>query len=175
MKFDEQIIKEKRVIEATKKDYLGSNGKFAVISKTLGDQIIDQGSLSNNFITYDNFWNQIEDSENKISYLDENINLSSMGYYFYGLNYSYNIEIFYFEDQKRIDVKYNGDAVYREAGGDLEMYIPSQEWESKIEALYKIAKPIEESNKKAEKKIMKEAFENKKNYILSYLKSKWGI
>lgn len=175
MKFDEQIIKEKRVIEATKKDYLGSSGKFAVISKNLGDQIIDQGSLGGNFIVYDDFWGQAENPEGSVSYLDENANLTSVGYYFYGLNYSYNIEIFYFEDQKKIDVKYNNDTVYREIGGDLERYVPNQDWENKIEILYKIAKPIEESNKKAEKKAMKEAFENKKNNILSYLKSKWGI
>lgn len=173
MKFDEQIIKEKRVIEATKKDYLGSGGKFAVISKNLGDQIIDQGISENNFIVYDNFWK--DNTNEQIPYLDQNTDLGSAGFYFYGLNYSCNIEIFYLDYQKKIEVKYNSETVYKEINGDLESYVPNQEWESKIESLYKIAKPIEESIKQKEKKEKKEIFEIKKNNILSYLKLKWGI
>jgi len=173
MGFDEQTIKEKRVIEATKKEYIGSYGKLAIICKSLGDQIIDQGDSYRNFFNYDDFWKNNE--EENIASLDENLNLNSLGYYFYGLNYSCNIEIFYFENQKKIQVKYDNELVYKEINGDLDCYVPNKIWESKVEDFYKIAKPIEESKKQKDKKLKKQEFEVKKNNILSYLKSKWGI
>lgn len=172
MKFDEQVIKEKRIIEATKKEYQGSTGKFAIICKNLGQEIIDQGSSETNFIIYDDFWGN---NNKEIKYLDENTSLSVLGYYFYGLNYSINLEIFYFENEKKIKVKYEGFTVYEEVNGDLECYTPSENWENNIDNLYIIAKKIEDENKIIEKHNKKQAFESKKNSILNYLNIKWGV
>lgn len=173
MKIDEQLIKEKRIIEATKKEYQGTFGKFAVISRNLGDEIVGQGQISNNIITYDNFWNY--NKEEKIGYLDEDTYTTNVGFYFYGLKYSMNLEIFYSENEKKIEVKYEGQTVYSEINGDLECYIPNENWENKIEELYKLAKPVDDRNKQINKSFKKKIFETKKSYILEYLKNKWGV
>lgn len=171
MKFDEQVIKEKRVIEAAKKEYQGGNGKLALICKNLGDKMVDQGGRYDNFIKYDAFWG----SSNEMEYLDENTPLSFIGYYFYGLSYSANLEIFYFENDKKIEVKYEGELVYKEINGDLECFVPKECWEKKIEEFYNLAKKIEDNNKKNDKEIKKQLFEKKKNNILDYIKQKWGV
>jgi len=170
MKFNEQLIKEKRTIEATKKEYLGVNGKFVLISKNLGEEIIHQGS-DNNYIKYDNFW----DKEKEYETIDENTPISSLGFYFYGLNYSCNIEIYFLESEKLTKVIYNGQKVYEEVNGELFAYYPSNEWENQIEDLYKIAKEKDKLIKGKEKEKQKQVFEERKKGVLERLRNVWGV
>jgi hypothetical protein len=170
MKFNEQLIKEKRTIEATKKEYMGPKGKLATISKFLGTEIIQQGE-GNEYIKYDNFW----EKEDQYKVIDEHTPIRSLGFYFYGLNYSCNLEIYYMEYENLIKVFYEGQKIYEEVNGDLESYVPEKDWEDFVENLYKLAKEKEllfrESNKQKNKKI----FEEKKTSILSRIKRIWGV
>ena len=61
MKFNEQQIKERRTVEAIQKEYMGFQGKFVNIAKNLGSEIIDQGYMSESFISYDDFWKKDKD------------------------------------------------------------------------------------------------------------------
>jgi hypothetical protein len=172
MKFNEQLIKEKRTIEATKKEYMGPKGKLAIISMLLGSEIISQGE-ENQYIKYDNFWNNLE--ENQYTTIDENTPISSMGFFFYGLDYSYNIEIYYIENERLIKVIYEGQKVYEEINGELEAYAPSDTWEKPIEDLYVLARSKDYLRREEEKKKNKKVFEEKKNSILNRIKKIWGV
>jgi hypothetical protein len=171
MKFNEQLIKEKRTIEATKKEYMGANSKFILICKNLGEEIIQQGS-DNNFIKYDNFWDKEESSYETI---DENTPISSLGFYFYGLNYSCNLEIYFLDYEKLTKVIYEGAKVYEEINGELEAYTPNNEWEIMIENLYNLAKEKDKKLKIKEKERKKQIFEERKSSMLEILKKVWGI
>lgn len=171
MKFNEQLIKEKRTIEATKKEYMGPKGKMAIISSVLGSEIVQQGE-ENQYIKYDNFWEETNDQYKTIS---ENTPISSIGFFFYGLDYSYNIEIYYMENEKLIKVIYEGQKVYEEINGELESYVPNTIWEMVVEDLYKLAKEKYIFRNKEEKQKNKEIFEEKKADILSRIKKIWGV
>jgi hypothetical protein len=74
-----------------------------------------------------------------------------------------------------INVSYNGYVVYKEVAGELERYIPNDEWSKIIDDLY-------ESSIKTDKKMrQKQVEENivlanrRKKEILEKLKTKWGI
>ena len=56
-----------------------------------------------------------------------------------------NLEIFIFDNNKKIKVEYNGRNVYEEMAGDLELYVPYKEWEDKIESIYKLCKTKEKN------------------------------
>lgn len=171
MKFNEQLIKEKRTIEATKKEYMGANSKFILICKNLGEEIIQQGS-DNNFIKYDNFWDK---AENTYETIDENTPINSLGFYFYGLNYSCNLEIYFLDYEKLTKVIYKGAKVYEEVNGELEAYTPDDEWEFMIENLYNLAKEKDKKLKNKEKERKKQIFEERKSSMLEMLKKVWGI
>jgi hypothetical protein len=170
MKFNEQLIKEKRTIEASKKEYMGPKGKLAIISRFLGTEIIQQGE-GNRYIKYDNFW---EGEKKDFELVDENTPINSLGFYFYGLNYSCNIEIYYIENEKLIKVIYEGQKAYEEINGELESYVPGK-WEGFIENFYNLAKEKYSLIKDKEKQRNKKIFEEKKISILDKIKKVWGV
>jgi hypothetical protein len=172
MKFNEQVIREKRTIEAVKKQFMGINGKLYLIAKNVGEPIIRQNEESN-YIIYDNFWNNYD--ENNIRTMDENEYSGCIGHAFDGLRNGYNLEILVFDEEKLIKVFYNSRKVYEEIAGELESYYPDEEWESKIEKLYPIAEKREQEYKKQEKDDRKEKFEEKKSGLIQYLKEKWNL
>jgi hypothetical protein len=172
MKFNEQVIKEKRTIEATKKEFLGPNSKLVVICRNLGDEIISQEDNYNQ-IKYDDFWENKK--SNGYETLDENTPIHSLGYYFYGLSYSYDIELYFLENEKTVKVNFEGKRVYQETNGELESYAPGEKWENIIENLYKLALKKENIQKNKEKEIQKQIFDIKKNSILKTLRDTWGV
>ena len=152
MKFNEQVVREKRTIEAVKKQFMGTNGKLYLIAKNVGEPIIRQNEESS-YIIYDNFW---ETNESDIRTMDENEYSECIGHAFDGLRNGYNLEILAFNDDKLIKVFYNSRKVYEEIAGELDSYYPDDEWESKVEKLYLIAEKREVEYKKQEKENKKE-------------------
>lgn len=171
MKFNEQVVREKRTIEAVKKQFMGTNGKLYLIAKNVGEPIIRQNEESS-YIIYDNFW---ETNESDIRTMDENEYSECIGHAFDGLRNGYNLEILAFNDDKLIKVFYNSRKVYEEIAGELDSYYPDDEWESKVEKLYLIAEKREVEYKKQEKENKKEKFEEKKSSFIDYLKEKWNL
>lgn len=171
MKFNEQQIKERRTIEAIQKEYMGFQGKFFCIAKNLGSEILDQGSNDQTFLSYDNFWEE----EEEIPTIDEETNISFLGWHYDALSMGSNLEIFVYDDEKKIRVSYNGHTVYEEASGELEIFVPGEAWEEKIKKIYEIAKNKQKDKKQISKQNAKIDFERKKKNILDKLNYKWGL
>ena len=171
MKFNEQQIKEKRTVEAIQKEYMGFQGKIVCIARNLGHEILDQGVVSET-LSYDDFW---KTSDEYIQEMDIESNVDCVGWFFDGLGIGVNLEIFVFENDKKIKVAYESQNVYEEVSGELEAYVPNIIWEEKINPLYKKAKEKEIKHREQQKKLSKSNFEENKKKLINYLSNKWGI
>jgi hypothetical protein len=125
-----------------------------------------------NFISYDDFWKKDEDDIQKMD-MDQNTEL--VGWHYESLGMGINLEIFIFDNDKKIKVTYNGKNVYEETSGDLEMYVPYNEWEDAIEKIFKLSKIKEKDKKQVSKENLKIEFERKKKNLLDELNYKWGL
>jgi len=97
------------------------------------------------------------------------------GWVFDGLNRGMHIEIQYLEYENVLTTTYKGYLVYKETAGELDTYVPLDEWESKINRLHTVAKEIRKrKNKKERIKEIKEAEINKKSW-LQRMRLKWGF
>jgi hypothetical protein len=169
----EKLLKDQRTIEATRKGLMGMDGKFGCILKYLGEAVIKQTSGFYEITAMENYLEI--DEEEEIQTLDEDDPIIEIGRLFNGLSNGINVEITYFYDTKQLTVQFDGQRVYQETGGDLDSYLPSSEWEDKIENLYTLAK-------KREKKAFKETLVNNKKIkeiqafkFLQQLRERWGI
>lgn len=172
MKFNEQQIKERRTVEAMKKEYMGFQGKFVSIARNLGNEILDQGKNDETFLSYDDFWGK-EDEE--IKEIDSDLNVNFIGWHYDGLGIGLNLEIFVYDNDKKIKACYEGITVYEESAGELEAYTPNNLWEDKIEDIYKLSKLKEKNIKQNARENAKIEFERKKKNLLDELNYKWGI
>jgi hypothetical protein len=171
MKFNEQQIKEKRTVEAIQKEYMGFQGKLVCIARNLGHEILDQGVVSET-LSYDDFW---KTSGEDIQEMDVESNVNCVGWFFDGLGMGVNLEIFVFENDKKIKVAYESQNVYEEVSGELEAYVPNIVWEEKINPLYKRAKEKEIKRREQQKESSRSNFEENKKKLINYLSNKWGI
>jgi hypothetical protein len=196
----EKKIKEQRLIEATKKGLMGISGKLGIIVKILGQPLIHQsdggygdvfGYSSTPFYAYeendeiqtievlDDYGNPVEEpnsiewNTNKSPRKHETIR--AIGWIFDSLNSGINMEIRYITENSELTVQFNGVYVYRESEGDLRSYVPSEEWESKVESLYKKAKKINENlNKNIKEEKLNKAKKDKESW-LDKVKKNWGF
>jgi hypothetical protein len=171
MKFNEQQIKEKRTVEAIQKEYMGFQGKLVCIARNLGHEILDQGVVKET-LSYDDFW---KTSGEDIQEMDIESNVDCVGWFFDGLGMGVNLEIFVFENDKKIKVAYESQNVYEEVSGELEAYVPNIVWEEKINPLYRRAKEKEIKRREQQKESSKSNFEENKKKLINYLSNKWGI
>ena len=169
----QEQIKEARTIEAMRHGYMGMEGKFAVISKRLGQPIIHQGSKS----FEQNFLPDPFDlpEENTIPIFEEEENSYEIGLIFDGLPRGVNLSIIMHFYNREIICEFEGRKVYKEANGELEAYVPDPSWEKKIESLYEMAKKIERKNKPVEKQRIAQEANKKRKEILEDFKNKWGL
>ena len=166
----ENQIKESRTNEATVLGYIGTEGKFAVIARNLGQPIFTHGTCSNSlFDPYE------VDDEQEIPTLNEEQNSFQIGVQFDGLSRGINMTIYMQEDLNEITCRFQGKIVYREVSGELEGYAPDPIWEEKIESLYAAASKIEKKRKPLERAKILASNHKKKLEIFEYLKNKWGI
>lgn len=91
----EKIIKDQRVNEATRKNFVGLEGKFGTILKYLGEPIIGHSQGGGGGLFESNsmpdVW-EIEESENKIPVADLEDNVVEEGMYFDGLRRGIHME-----------------------------------------------------------------------------------
>jgi len=172
MKFNEQQIKERRTVEAIQKEYMGFQGKFVRIAKNLGNEILDQGQSNQTFLNYDDFW---KEEEEDIQEIDMDLEVNFLGWFYDALGIGMNMQIFVYDNDKTIKVSYEGRTVYEETSGDLDMYVPDNIWEDKINKIYDLAKSKEKDYKQNSKENAKIEFERKKKNLLDELNYKWGI
>jgi hypothetical protein len=169
----EQMIKEARTIEAMKKGYMGLEGKFSSIAKRLGKPIIKQGGLYSD-TNYLQDFDELAD-ENEIPIMEEEDQIFEIGLQFDGLSRGINMTISIQYHLREIVVRYEGNVVYKENGGELEGYVPHEFWENKIDELYEFVRKLERADKPFKKNILIQENLKKKKQVLEYLKNKWGL
>jgi hypothetical protein len=150
---------------------MGFQGKLVCIARNLGHEILDQGVVSET-LSYDDFW---KTSGEDIQEMDVESNVNCVGWFFDGLGMGVNLEIFVFENDKKIKVAYESQNVYEEVSGELEAYVPNIVWEEKINPLYKRAKEKEIKRREQQKESSRSNFEENKKKLINYLSNKWGI
>lgn len=180
MRSEEEKIKEQRTVEAIKKDYMGRGGKIGAVLFTYGQPIkanqspyLDQSYLDDPWELPNDEWHDGELQLEDIPELDEDELSTTVGYIFDGLRWGMHMEILY-KDFK-LSVHWKGRPVYIEESGDLKCFFPNEEWESKIEALYKHASKEKRQTVKGRKEIAKEQGERAKQTWLRQMWEKWGF
>jgi len=187
----EKVIKEKRTFQATQNNLMGSAGKLGFICKVLGEPISRQGSsyldayyLEDPYDTdhYEAEYEQTMDENSLGPMVDpgriidyEGDFVHDEGRLFDGLHWGMHLEIINNFAEKRITTTYKGYKVYEEIAGDLVNYAPFDEWEEKIDRLYKVAKS--RFKKDEPKRIMElesKVAERKKSF-LQQVRERWGI
>lgn len=169
----ESLLREARTTEAMKKGYMGLEGKFAVIAKTLGHPIIQHGgnTVENNFID-DPFDLRDEDD---MPTMDAEDSSHELGVHFDGLSSGINLSITVNHYHREISCTFEGRKVYVEMSGELEGFAPGESWESHIETLYGRARKIEKTRKPEERKRLNAEADRRRRQILEDFRDKWGL
>ena len=184
----EKAIREKRTLEATKKNFMGVSGKMGVIAQTLGSPIIQQGGglFDVNYLEDPDDFTEAEYETTASGqpgpqmYRDElpestDSSVEERGYVFDGLSRGMHIEIRFWHDGQRIEVNYKGYLVYREIASELLAYAPFPEWESMVERLYKLAKQKTMSVKEATQMALATKIQREKENFWARLRHRWGV
>jgi len=168
----EKIIQEQRTIEAMKNGYMGLEGKFGKILKSIGYPILKQGggNFSQSFL--EDFYDMSEPEDMPTMDEDEIVYEIGMGYDSYSRGV--NISISLVQANSEIKVFYDGLLVYMESIGELDSYVPG-DWEQHIDAIYKEAIDSEKSKKTIDSAILFKNANKRRNEILDRLKKKWGV
>lgn len=172
MKNNEELIKEKRTVEAIKKGLMGAGGKIGIILKYIGQPIMAYGGGLYDVRYLDE---EFQEESEDLPTFDEEDTTHSIGMIFDGLSNGDHIELKYLENKKELTVTYKGILVYKEASGELEAYVPSEEWERVIEKYYVPANRIKTNTLKEERTIKSATIERKKEQWLNKMKEKWGV
>jgi len=185
----ENAIREKRTIEATKKNLMGPSGKLGIIVMSLGSPIIRQSSC---YVDVSFLEDPYEDDtdieyastasgqkgpvawEDRISE-DSDMMAQEEGFVFDGLSRGMHIEVKYWHRNNKLEVTYKGYEVYKEGGGELFAYAPFPEWEEMIERLYKSAKPKSKELKMLREVEVGQAIERRKRSFWERLRNRWGV
>jgi len=105
----------------------------------------------------------------------ESFSTRSVGMHFDGLSRSMHLEIIYKDEQSELSLYHRGSLAYRETQGELECYMPSEEWEEWISSLFKVAKKMQRKSKEEEFEANVKRAEVAKDSWLRYIASRWGI
>lgn len=177
----EKAIREKRTIEAAKKNLMGVAGKLGSIARYLGHPIKYQGSGLGDVRSLDDYLGERYDvyaqwNDDELPTFDEDADfIETIGYIFDGLSRGIQIEIKYLDDTKTLTVHWKGYPVYREIAGDLFAYAPVDDWEDKVNKLYDQARKVA-SRIQEEERAMDEAKARKdQNSFLQRLRLRWGL
>jgi hypothetical protein len=185
----ENVIREQRTIEATKKNLMGPSGKFGVILQAFGTPIIRQGTslvdssyLDDPFEDFVNveYSSTMSGQQGPLVSRDEISNADTEHVYnegllFDGLSRGLHLEITYWHYDNKLQVSYKGYPVYIEIAGELEAYAPTEEWENIIERLAKAGKERLKNLKKSEEEKIGQQLQEKKKTFLQRIRNKWGV
>lgn len=167
----EQLIREQRTIEATRKNLMGLTGKLGVILKHLGEPILREGGSMFESSYLDDPWAEPEE----IPTMDENEVVLTIGHLFDGLSRGKHLEIKYLDDRRELSVVHRGRLVYKEVAGELECYVPELEWEGEVDGLFAQAREAEQGTRKARESQAKEAGRRRQHDFLDRMRTKWGF
>lgn len=184
----EARIKEKRLAEATKKGLTGSTGKIGTVLRMLGSPIVGQTEdasyldldgreegMGMPVINIDGAERPIGPEWSDLEVLPTSYGIYELGRQFDGISMGMHMEIVYKVESSEMSLYHRGYLAYREVQGDLQCYVPSEEWEGWISSLFKAAKKLQREEKEQEfQERVREAELNKKSW-LQEMASRWGI
>jgi hypothetical protein len=185
----ENAIREKRTIEATKKNLMGPSGKFGVILQAFGTPVIRQGtSLLDSSFLYDPYEDLIHNEyattasgqqgplmqRDEIKTADSDYAYNE-GMLFDGLSRGMHLEIVYWHADSQLKVSFKGYPVYVEIAGELEAYAPFEEWENLIDRLHNVAKDKVKQNKVQQEKEIADKVQERKSAFWQNIKMRWGL
>jgi hypothetical protein len=161
---------ESRQIEALKKHI---PAKLMTIVKYMGQKIYNHSDFGSGIErtelpSFDEF------EEEEIPEMDGS-NYDSIGYVYDSLSSGRNFEIRYLQYENELVAKFNGNNVFLEVDGKIKGYVPNETWESWMDKLYEIAKPIETKTIKDEKEEKKKSLYKHAIEFIEELKQVWGI
>ncbi len=179
MRNKEDIIREKRTIEAVKKGLMSGNGKLGTIARVLGDKVVSKhGSNHGVRPVYENLFsfnqNFMDDEEEEdtgeLPFLETGERHTAS--LFNGYSRGLHLEIKH--DGPEIWVRWKGEIVFQEIGGELAAYCPG-EWEDAtdklcVEARRKELNYIDWADQRNEIEAQRE-----KENFLDEMKRKWGL
>jgi hypothetical protein len=168
----ERAIREKRTIEATKKNLMGPTGKLGMIATFLGHKIMRQGSgLFGESFLEDPY--HIPD-EHGLS-MAEDSEVQEIGHVFDGLSRGMHLEIKHYDCDNHLIVDYKGYRVYEEIAGDLRGYAPILEWESLVDKLFKQAKERRDKLELKMAPFIEQMVLKKRDSWFAKMRKKWGL
>ena len=184
----ENVIREKRTMEATKKNLMGPGGKLGLIARTFGKPIIRQGNplydatymnLEMDF-TEEHYEKTLSGQNGPLAYREEiaemgEEGMNTEGFLFDALSSGIHLEIQLWIENNRLRVYYKGHVVYEESGAELEAYTPFDEWEQHVNRLYDRAKVKAKVQEKTRDAVEEAVVEKQKASIFQILREKWGI
>jgi hypothetical protein len=192
----ENLVKEKRLILATTKNLTGLEGKIGQILKYMGDPVISQASgfyEQTNWSDMYPYLNVYDMPNNEdLPTEDMDTNLIEIGRTLSALKWGINMELSYLREsripvkrtelytewvdaQKVMSVTYKGYVVYREISGDLDSYLPDDEWETALDRIYEACKRIKKHSKIDKDIERTEEIRNDKLGLIARLRERWGI
>ena len=196
MKEQEKRIKDQRTIDANRKNLMGLEGKLGCILKYLGEPLVrqDEGEWFHNVRTMDEeedveWGGTPEEIITQISTEDwgamlpdecyrserKSYDVEEVGLLFDGLSSGINLELRYRNDDGRLTARWEGHLVYDEIAGDLQCFVPMQEWEDKVNLLFPLAKKREVAKAHTMMDTRKEKVQKDKLSLLDRIRKKWGV
>lgn len=97
-----------------------------------------------------------------------------IGMHFDGLGRGMHMEIKYDDEKSELSLTHKGYLVYRETMGDIDTYIPHEEWEGWVDKLWSLSRGIQRKRKEEEFKKKNEETEDMKESWLESLMKRWG-
>lgn len=191
----EARIREQRTLEANKKGLVGASGKIGVVLRMLGQDIIAQSQNEGFSVLPEEepqepknnseFMSRIPimdvdgvsrpDSEEWAEMGEANFSYTrKVGMHFDGLGRGMHMEIQYDEERSELSLLYKGYLAYREVMGEIDTYVPNEEWEGWVERLYRLSKDIQRRGKEAEFKENAERAEKEKASWWRSMLARWG-
>jgi hypothetical protein len=192
----ENLVKEKRLILATTKNLTGLEGKIGQILKYMGDPVISQTSDLHEQTKWSDMYPYLNvydtPNEEDLPTEDMDTHLIEIGRTLSALKWGINMELSYLKESKipvkRTDlytewvdaervmtVTYKGYVVYREISGDLDSYLPDDEWETALDRIYESCKKIKKKSKIEKDAERAEEIKDEKLGLIARLRDKWGI
>jgi hypothetical protein len=189
----ENIIRTDRLIEATRKNLTGLEGKIGQILKYMGESVITQASdfYESSDAVGTHIYDQPE-NEDDLPTQDMDTLSRELGRILSTLQWGINMELSYLKEcqipikrselytqwveaEKVLTVTYKGYVVYREIEGELESYLPDPEWESAIDRIYESCKKIKKDSKPERDAEKTERTQQERLGFIAKLREKWGI
>ena len=155
--------------------------KLNLIVTTLGQEIRRQGGgvgvsgfAFEQQQTLDPDWSWQLDSEDDGQLPVSDEGSSFMGWQFDGLSSGVNLQICYDKTTENLKASYDGYLVYEEMCNTVVRYLPSPQWEDKLDLLCRIAErkaKLKEQDHSDDKKKGRSRLQK----VRDYLRSNWGI